>query len=46
MNKLALRIDELTVESFPTSQADGEPGTVQATRWYLRPRTRPARGRG
>jgi hypothetical protein len=28
MNKLKLRMDELAVESFPTGNTDGEPGTV------------------
>ena len=30
MKKVKLQVQELAVESFPTSQADGEPGTVQA----------------
>jgi hypothetical protein len=29
MNKLKLRMDELAVESFPTSDADGGLGTVK-----------------
>ena len=30
MKKVKLQIQELSVESFSTSQADGEPGTVEA----------------
>ncbi len=30
MNKVKLQIQDLSVESFPISQADGEPGTVDA----------------
>jgi hypothetical protein len=30
MKKVKLQIQELSVESFPTSRADEEPGTVQA----------------
>jgi hypothetical protein len=30
MNKLKLQVEKLTVESFPTSNAEGQLGTVQA----------------
>jgi hypothetical protein len=30
MKKMKLQIQDLSVESFPTYQADGEPGTVEA----------------
>lgn len=37
MKKVKLQIQELSVESFPTSQSDEEPGTVQANEWAPTP---------
>ena len=35
MKKLALRLDDLTVESFSTATADALPGTVHGNDWTV-----------